>query len=281
MGDLQSRQNCRLAAEHYDELDIFYRKLWGEHLHHGLWKTGKETTHEAVLQLSRMVADAAQISFGDDVCDIGSGYGATARLLANERNANMTALTVSATQFQYAKSLDQPGNNPKYLLGDWLENTLPSQSFDAVIAIESSEHIENKAKFFKEIYRVLRPGGRLAICAWLAKENPKNWEKRYLLKPICLEKRLPGMETAENYRRWITKSGLENVEFHHLTPHVKKTWTICTWRFVKAFLTDAHLRDLMMNETSSNRIFAKTMFRIWTAYQSGSMRYGMFTAEKP
>jgi hypothetical protein len=32
---------------HYDELDAFYRYIWGEHLLHGLWTSGKETPEKA------------------------------------------------------------------------------------------------------------------------------------------------------------------------------------------------------------------------------------------
>ena len=31
------------VASHYDELDRFYRDIWGEHVHHGLWLRGEET----------------------------------------------------------------------------------------------------------------------------------------------------------------------------------------------------------------------------------------------
>jgi hypothetical protein len=31
-----------LVAEHYDELDPFYRALWGEHVHHGYFKTAEQ-----------------------------------------------------------------------------------------------------------------------------------------------------------------------------------------------------------------------------------------------
>ena len=33
------------VAGHYDELDHFYRDVWGDHVHHGLWRRGSET-HE-------------------------------------------------------------------------------------------------------------------------------------------------------------------------------------------------------------------------------------------
>jgi hypothetical protein len=45
------------VADHYDELDRFYRELWGEHVHHGLWRTGEEPPTVAAEQLVAHVAD--------------------------------------------------------------------------------------------------------------------------------------------------------------------------------------------------------------------------------
>ena len=39
------------VARHYDELDVFYREFWGEHVHHGLWRTGTESPEVATRQL--------------------------------------------------------------------------------------------------------------------------------------------------------------------------------------------------------------------------------------
>ena len=40
------------VAAHYDELDRFYREVWGTHLHHGYWQNGDESTEEAILNLT-------------------------------------------------------------------------------------------------------------------------------------------------------------------------------------------------------------------------------------
>src|SRR5512132_672509 len=92
------------VAAHYDDLDLFYRAIWGTHVHHGYWKTGKENRQEAVLNLTRLVAEQAEVQAGDRVCDIGCGYGATALVLAREYKAKVTALTVSRTQYEFARS---------------------------------------------------------------------------------------------------------------------------------------------------------------------------------
>ncbi|MDQ3118436.1 MAG: class I SAM-dependent methyltransferase, partial [Verrucomicrobiota bacterium] len=123
-----------------------------------------------------LVRERALITAGTLVCDIGCGYGATSRLLAGS-GADVTAMTISAAQFAVAQERHGTTANLRFILGDWLANELPSESFDAAIAIESSEHMPDKPLFFHQAGRVLRRDGRLAICAWLAAEKLGHWAK--------------------------------------------------------------------------------------------------------
>ena len=140
---------------------------------------------EAVQRLVEVIAERTGIASGDRVCDIGCGYGATARLLARAYGAQVVGVTVSNTQYAYACSQQAQDGNPQYLLRDWLANDFPSGTFDVALSIESSEHMADKAKFFQEAYRVLRPGGHIGIYAWLAKDKPRRWEVDFILEPVC------------------------------------------------------------------------------------------------
>ena len=268
-------------ALHYDELDHFYRDIWGEHVHHGLWITGRESREKAVEQLAARIAQEARIGKGTQVCDVGCGYGATARMLANEYGAGVTALTISPAQHRYAIERDPSSTNPRYLLCDWLKNDLPAGSFDAVIAIESSEHMPDKAAFFAQAFRVLRPGGRCVVSAWLAREEASGLESRFLLEPVTREGRMPGMGTESDYRRLFGLAGFAFDTFAELTRQVKKTWPMCAWLFALGLLRDPAYVKFLFNSHKRNRVFALTMLRIWLAYNTGSMRYGIFTANKP
>src|SRR5262245_49692842 len=55
------------VAAHYDDLDRFYREIWGEHVHHGLWTSAPTTPAEAARCLIDVVAGLAQIEAGDAV----------------------------------------------------------------------------------------------------------------------------------------------------------------------------------------------------------------------
>jgi tocopherol O-methyltransferase len=269
------------VALHYDELDRFYREIWGEHVHHGLWLTGRESREQAILQMDELVAREGAIKAGTRVCDVGCGYGATARILARDYGAEVTALTVSPAQNQFALGKDPASQNPRYLLCDWLKNDLPAESFDVVIAIESSEHMTDKPAFFAEAFRVLRPGGRCVVTAWLAKEGASGLENRFILEPVCREGRMPSMGTALDYQHFFEAAGFDFEAFRELTRQVKRTWPVCAFRFFTGLCRNPAYARFLLNQHSHNRIFALTMLRIWLAYNTGSMRYGIFTATKP
>jgi len=266
------------VAEHYDDLDELYRAIWGEHVHHGLWREGRETPEEAVLRLVALAAERARIAARSRVCDVGCGYGATARHLAREIGADVVGVTLSSAQRARAIAAARPDDRVRVLLGDWLTNQLPAAEFDAALAIESTEHMADKARCFAEIRRVLRPGGRLVVAAWLAAERPRGWHVRRLLEPICREGRLPALGSESDYRALLDQARLTVVAFEDLTARVARTWTICARRAVGRLLTDPRARAYVLGGRGRNRVFLKTLFRIRVAYAVGAMRYGMFVA---
>lgn len=266
------------VAEHYDDLDEMYRAIWGEHVHHGLWRRGRETAGEAVVELVRLAAEEAHVRTGTRVCDVGCGYGATARLLAREVGAEVVGVTLSRAQCERAHALARPGDRVCVRLGDWLENDLESASFDAALAIESTEHMTDKPRCFAEIRRVLRPGGRAVVAAWLAAERPRPWHVRHLLEPICREGRLPSMGSETDYRGLLDRADLAIERFHDLTARVARTWSVCARRAVLRLAVDPRARAYALGRIGRNRVFLKTVFRIRAAYATGAMRYGMFAA---
>ncbi|AUW60027.1 SAM-dependent methyltransferase [Sphingobium sp. SCG-1] len=263
-------QDSAAVADHYDELDPIYRQLWGEHVHHGLWRTGREDSGHAVEALSDLVADKLRFSAGDHLVDIGCGYGATARRFAT-RGARVTGFTLSTEQLTYAP----PTQNVTLIRQDWLENGMETGSARGAYSIESSEHMTDKPAFFRQARRVLEMDRRLVVCAWLASETPKAWEVRHLLEPICYEGRLPSMGSESEYRAMALASGFVCEDFEDLSTSVPRTWSICLGRLLRGLVRDEALRRQVLR--SRNRLFALSVPRLMLAYRTGAMRYGIFT----
>jgi tocopherol O-methyltransferase len=268
------------VGQHYDELDRFYREVWGDHVHHGLWITGEETPETAAVQLLERVAQAARLQPGERVCDVGCGYGATARWIADRFDAAVTGLTVSAEQYHRARDQSGP-DGPTFLLQDWLENDLPSASFDAVIFIESLSHMPDQRRAIREAARVLRPGGRLVIAAWMTDEWPRRWMARHIIEPICREGQLPGMPSATDVQRTLVEAGLQLDRFEELSAQVQKTWDVVIRRVVWGVIRTPSYRRYLVDKAQQNRRFALTLIRLWIGYRIGAIRYGLFAAHKP
>jgi tocopherol O-methyltransferase len=234
-------QTTAAVAAHYDDLDAFYREVWGDHVHHGYWATGRETPGEAANALVDLLADRLDLRPGLAVVDIGCGYGETARRLAATRGVDVTGLTVSAAQAAYAATKPASGGRVEIAVRDWLANGFPDACFDRAYAIESSEHMPDKQRFFDEAYRTLRPGGVFGIYAWLSKTAPKPWD---------------------------------------ISDQVRRTWSICLRRVVGKVATDGRYRRFLMERSAENRIFALTLGRLLLAYRTRSMRYCLLVMRK-
>jgi tocopherol O-methyltransferase len=270
------------VARHYDELDPFYRAVWGEHVHHGLFETGRESVADATEALVELVADRAGVRPGDRVVDAGCGYGGTARWLAENRGAHVTGLTLSAAQAAEAERLAPAGGpRPEIIVRDWLANGLESASFDVALAIESTTHMPERQRVFDEFARVLRPGGRLAACIWCTSDDPRPWEVRHILEPICREGRLHGMGSFRENREWIERAGLRVVSVEDLSRRVRATWTRVAGRVARGLVRDSTYRRYLLDRSRSERVFAASLPRLWLGYRTGAVRYGLFVAQKP
>lgn len=267
-------------GRHYDALDAFYREAWGEHVHHGLFDTGRKSVEAATDRLADRVIEAAELAPGNRVVDIGCGYGLTAHRAAVATGARVTGLTLSEAQAEVARARAVPPGvpRPESVVRDWLTNGLPDAAFDAAWAIESTTHMPDRARVFAEVGRVLKPGGRFVLCVWLAADAPAPWQVRHLLEPICREGRLAGMGTMDENRAWIEAAGLQVERAEDWSRAVAPTWGIVARRVLRGLATDARWRRALLR---GEGVFALTVPRLILAYRTGAMRYGFVVARKP
>lgn len=273
-----SLESPQSVAGHYNELDAFYREIWGLHVHHGYWRTGEEDSEEATVALLNFMMRDMRIYPGKKICDIGCGYGETARFLADHYHVHVTGLSVSKEQLRYARTF-HPHPSVELICRDWMQNGLPSNTYDLAISIESSEHMPDLKKFFEESYRVLVPGGTLKVCAWLSKINPTFLEVKHFLEPICTEGRLH-LGDENEYRILMESAGFRDIRFEEITENVKKTWSVCLERCAKKFLTDPKYISYLLKKGGENKKFLLSLLRIRLAYERRCMLYGIFTAQK-
>ena len=147
------------------------------------------------------------------VLDYGAGVGnLTRRLLALRR----------FDRVEGADILPRPDNLPSDIAWHRFDSNeagvLPAKTFDAVIAAEVIEHLENPRQVAREWFRILRPGGRLIL------STPNNESIRSLMALMMRghfvafqDSCYPAHITAllrKDLARILTEAGFSGVRFH-------------------------------------------------------------------
>src|SRR5690606_26984064 len=95
----------------------------------------------------------------------GLGYGS--HIIYSVSQAG-SVLGIDASEFaiDYAKAHYQTSPSVEFALGD-VQNlaNVPDHSIDFITAFETIEHVEDPIAYLSELKRVLKPGGRVMICA--------------------------------------------------------------------------------------------------------------------
>jgi sarcosine/dimethylglycine N-methyltransferase len=110
--------------------------------------------------------DLAQISASDRVLDAGTGIGGTARLIAAERGARVTAVDLTPEYCEVAEWLNDAvglGDMIEVRTADVTELPFDAGSLDVVVSQHVQMNIADKRRLYAEARRVLAPGGRLAL----------------------------------------------------------------------------------------------------------------------
>ncbi len=150
-----------------------FRAGFGRHVHWGHWpdpSRARGTFDDFAAAAEAMcvrVCDSARIRSGERILDVGCGLGGTLASL-NERfsHVDLTGLNIDQRQLDYARENVQvaPTNRLTWTHGDACEMPFEDASFDVVTALECAFHFDSRERFLSEVRRVLRPGGRFALC---------------------------------------------------------------------------------------------------------------------
>jgi SAM-dependent methyltransferase len=125
-----------------------------------------EHFHGRGLEATEEIADMLSVSASDHLLDIGSGIGGPARYIAGRFGARLTGLDLTDEYCEVARHLTQAlglDDRVDFRQGDALAMPFADASFDGAYSMNVSMNIRDKAAFYAEIRRVLRPGAWLVL----------------------------------------------------------------------------------------------------------------------
>jgi sarcosine/dimethylglycine N-methyltransferase len=121
--------------------------------------------HTRGLAATAELAQLAGITAEMSVLDIGSGVGGPARFLAATYGCRVTGVDLSEPFVDAARYLTERtglGEQVSFQTGSALELPFADGSFNIVLLQHVAMNISDRAQLYREIRRVLKPGGRFA-----------------------------------------------------------------------------------------------------------------------
>lgn len=145
--------------------------------------------------------------------DIGSGLGVDSFIAQHYTGptGKVVGIDISKKEIEHCqKRALERGLNIKFLAADMEDIPLPENMIDVIVSNGAFCLAPNKEKAFSEIYRVLKPGGRMAVCTSTVKMDLQpgvNW-------PVCMKM----FAHVSSLEPMCTKLGFQNVKVDDSNP---------------------------------------------------------------
>ena len=154
-GDLLARLEGRLREDGVDPARPTFEALAPYDHFHG---RGVEATED--------MADRFEVAATDHVLDVGSGLGGPARYFARRFGCRVSGIDLTAEFCDVARHLTSRlglAERVSFEQGDALAMPFGDAAFDGAYSMNVSMNIADKRALYREIHRVLKPGGWLVL----------------------------------------------------------------------------------------------------------------------
>lgn len=151
---------------HYDLPPELFATFLGRRMKYtcGRYASDAGTLDDAQEAKLAYITDCLGIQGGEQVLDIGAGWGSLSYYLANKFGCQVTSVTPSPGQAAFLRDRPHPLVRVRQCSVYDLDD-LPSRSFDAVALVGVIEHMPDHHAALRAAARPLRKGGRLYLSA--------------------------------------------------------------------------------------------------------------------
>lgn len=184
----------------------------------GLEKRHWETTRELI--------DLMNVGEHDNILDLGCGVGWATRVLAQKASRGIVVgLDLSDRMLAQARSGYRNPANVFFVAADASDIPCATDFFSAILSVESIYYCPDMNRAFREVQRILKPGGKAYFLTGYYNENPHGHE---WAKHIDIPVHLLG---ADEYTAALRQAGFRSAAHRRIvdsTP-LPEDWTPTHW----------------------------------------------------
>jgi cyclopropane fatty-acyl-phospholipid synthase-like methyltransferase len=157
-------QDKRIVREHYDRGDDFFEAFLGERMVYtsGFFRDETESLEQAQDNKMDLVCNKLMVKPGQEMLDIGCGWGTLAMHAAKNFGAKTTGITISKNQTAFGNGRIAKAGLAGQARIECLDyREIPKHQFDRISSLEMVEHVgvKNLGKYCKIVYDLLKDDG--------------------------------------------------------------------------------------------------------------------------
>jgi sterol 24-C-methyltransferase len=152
----------------YNMVTDIYEFGWGESFHFAprhKW----ESFQASIARHEMYLAHKLEMNPGKAYLDLGCGVGGPGRTMSRFSGATVVGLNNNEYQIKRCKALTKTqglSHLNNYFKGDWMSIPMKDNTFDGAFHVEAIEHSPDRVGAFREILRVIKPGGLFSGYDW-------------------------------------------------------------------------------------------------------------------
>lgn len=261
---VRSQVKDRKAVQyHYDLDDDFYSLFLDESMVYscGYYRDAKDALHVAQMQKIDHILNKLQLKEGEQLLDIGCGWGALITRAVQKYGAVATGITLSENQFQFTRRKIEALNltgQCKVLLCDY-RDLRETGAYDKIASVGMFEHVGlNKLSvYFEAVHRLLKEDGLVLNHGITTSDVESRWMAlgagEFIDRYVFPYGELPHVSLA---LKEMAGAGLEVLDVESLRRHY-------------ALTCEAWSDNLESNRDAAVSMVGERRYRIWQIYLAG------------
>lgn len=251
-------------------------------MNYGYWDDSVRSRGQALFRLYQRINEQLKLGADDLLLDAGCGLGEASRWFAENTGSRVVGITVSPSQVRLATGISGKQGlmeKNKFMKMDYTRTNFEDKSFDAVIAIETICHLADKADFYREAFRLLKPGGELVVAEYTLLRPAETAEEKAGFPKFLRGWKIPNLWTRTQHEDSMEKAGFIIKAVEDYSDKTTKTSRYLYWYSVFGipFYLLCRKTGMIDDIRLENAVSCKYQ---WTTKRGGLWGHFLYTAVK-